>query len=76
MSNKPYWRFKDLKEAGIVGNWVTLARWIRRGYFPPPIKLGGASVWEDATVQAFKYSRTVDQRRWATTPTKKEARHA
>jgi hypothetical protein len=32
-----YYRFKDLKELGIVGNWPTLLAWIRERGFPPGI---------------------------------------
>jgi hypothetical protein len=32
-----YYRFKDLKELGIVSNWPTLLAWIRERGFPPGI---------------------------------------
>jgi hypothetical protein len=28
-------RFADLKARGVVGNWMTLKRWIDRENFPP-----------------------------------------
>jgi len=37
---KRYLRFADLKRIGVVGNWVTLKRWIEKEGFPPGIKMG------------------------------------
>lgn len=39
-----YYRFPELKEAGIVNNRVTLRRWVEKGYFPFPVRLGPNSV--------------------------------
>ena len=41
-------RFRDLKARGIVGNRVTLARWIREQDFPRPLQLGANSIaWDE-----------------------------
>jgi predicted DNA-binding transcriptional regulator AlpA len=36
-------RFNDLKARGIVNNWPTLLRWVRKGAFPPGKKIGPRS---------------------------------
>jgi len=44
-------RFRDLKEAGIVNNWVTLKRWIKQQGFPAGKQLGpNTRVWEGEAV--------------------------
>jgi len=51
-------RFSDLKARGIVGNWVTLLRWIEREGFPPGIKLGPHSrAWREDEIEAWLSSR-------------------
>ena len=47
-------RFADLKARGVVGNWMTLKRWIDRENFPPGIKLGpNTRAWDEAEVAAW-----------------------
>ena len=42
-------RFADLKARGIVGNWMTLRRWIEREGFPPGVKLGpNTRAWSES----------------------------
>lgn len=51
-------RFSDLKKLGVVGNWVTLRRWIEREGFPPGIKLGpNTRAWEQGEVEAWLAGR-------------------
>lgn len=51
-------RFSDLKSLGVVGNWVTLRRWIEREGFPPGIKLGpNTRAWEQSEVEAWLAGR-------------------
>jgi predicted DNA-binding transcriptional regulator AlpA len=51
-------RFADLKARGIVGNWMTLRRWIEREDFPAGIKLGPNSrAWDEAKVEAWIANR-------------------
>jgi predicted DNA-binding transcriptional regulator AlpA len=53
-------RYSDLKACGIVGNWVTLARWIEREGFPPGRKFGpNTRVWTEAEVEAWIESRPI-----------------
>jgi hypothetical protein len=62
-------RFSDLKERGLVQNWVTLARWIEHQGFPPGKKLGpNIRVWTEEEIDAWFASRP--------TAKKKEASHA
>jgi hypothetical protein len=52
------YRFRDLKEAGIVKNWVTLKRWIEKHGFPPGRLLGpNTRVWTEAEIEAWFLSR-------------------
>ena len=47
-------RFSDLVRLGIVNNRMTLRRWIERGIFPKPIKLGPNSLaWREPDVEAY-----------------------
>ena len=51
-------RFRDLKARGIVGNRVTLARWIREQHFPGPLQLGANSIaWDERDVESWLASR-------------------
>lgn len=51
-------RFADLKERGVVSNWVTLRRWIDREGFPPGLLLGPNSrAWSDAEISSWLASR-------------------
>jgi predicted DNA-binding transcriptional regulator AlpA len=51
-------RFNDLKARGIVRNWTTLLRWIRRGEFPPGRQLGpNTRVWDSKSIEEFLASR-------------------
>jgi Prophage CP4-57 regulatory protein (AlpA) len=51
-------RFKDLKERGIVGNWVTLIRWIDENSFPPGRMLGpNTRVWTEFEIAEWIESR-------------------
>jgi hypothetical protein len=53
-----YFRFKDLKAAGIVHNWTTLLRWIKEEGFPPGRYLGPNSrVWSQEEVAAWIKTR-------------------
>ena len=51
-------RFADLRERGIVANWVTLRNWIAREGFPPGRKLGpNTRAWTEDEVAAWLNSR-------------------
>ena len=51
-------RFSDLKERGIVTNWVTLQRWVRECDFPPGRMLGANSrAWTEQEVEDWIASR-------------------
>lgn len=51
-------RFRDLKDRGIVGNHVTLKRWIEHEGFPPGLLLGpNTRAWREADVEAWLASR-------------------
>ncbi len=51
-------RFADLKARGVVGNWMTLKRWIDRENFPPGIKLGpNTRAWDEALVAEWLAGR-------------------
>ncbi len=53
-----YIRFADLKELGIVDNWVTLGNWIRREGFPPGVKLGpNTTAWPEPLVEHWLANR-------------------
>jgi predicted DNA-binding transcriptional regulator AlpA len=47
-------RFSDLREMGVVRNWVTLGRWIEKEGFPPGLLLGpNTRVWPNDQVEAW-----------------------
>ena len=47
-------RFRDLKDRRIVGNHVTLKRWIEREGFPPGRMLGpNTRVWRESEIDAW-----------------------
>ena len=51
-------RFRDLKDRRIVGNHVTLKRWIEREGFPPGRMLGpNTRVWRESEIDAWLDSR-------------------
>jgi hypothetical protein len=53
-----FYRFCDLKQAGIVRERTTLRRWIRDLGFPEPVILGTNSLaWEVDAVEAWIASR-------------------
>jgi len=55
-------RFCDLKARGIVGNWVTLKRWIEREGFPPGVKLGpNTRAWPESEIDEW----VVGRRAWS-----------
>ena len=52
---KKYLRFRDLVERQIVGNRVTLGRWIKNNGFPPGVKIGPNSrAWTDDEIVAWQ----------------------
>jgi hypothetical protein len=53
-------RFSALQERGIVGNRMTLSRWIEHENFPPGVLLGpNTRVWVEDEVEAWLASRPV-----------------
>ena len=53
-----YLRFRDLKARGIVGNWMTLKRWIEKENFPSGVKLGPNSrAWTETEVNEWLAGR-------------------
>jgi predicted DNA-binding transcriptional regulator AlpA len=51
-------KFRDLKAAGVVGNWTTLQRWIDNGSFPPGIKIGpNTRAWTEESIAEWLASR-------------------
>jgi predicted DNA-binding transcriptional regulator AlpA len=53
-----FYRFADLKALGIVSNWPTLSRWIRKGDFPAGVYLGANTrAWPVAAIEAWLASR-------------------
>ncbi len=47
-------RFRDLVRLGIVNNRMTLRRWVEKGSFPAPVRLGpNLLVWRAAEVEKF-----------------------
>jgi len=47
-------RFRDLVRLGIVNNRMTLRRWVKKGHFPAPVRLGpNLLVWRSAEVENF-----------------------
>jgi hypothetical protein len=54
-------RFSDLKDRGIVSNYVTLARWIEREGFPPGFMMGpNTRAWRENEVEEWLASRPTD----------------
>ncbi|MPZ38499.1 MAG: hypothetical protein GEU95_10585 [Rhizobiales bacterium] len=51
-------RFRDLKDRGVVTNWVTLSNWIKNENFPCG-KLAGPNtrLWNESDVAAWLASR-------------------
>jgi predicted DNA-binding transcriptional regulator AlpA len=57
---QPLVRFRDLKERKIVGNRVTLWKWIRNQGFPPGRLLGpNTRAWTEAEISEWLASRPV-----------------
>jgi len=56
---KRYLRFADLKRIGVVGNWVTLKRWIEKEGFPPGIKVGNTRLWLESEIDAWLASHSI-----------------
>lgn len=55
---KRFLRFADLKQAGIVSNWVTLRNWIENEGFPPGRLLGpNTRAWTDEEIAEYLNSR-------------------
>lgn len=51
-------RFADLKQRGVVTNWVTLSHWVEREGFPPGRKLAANTrAWTEAEIGAWLDSR-------------------
>jgi len=51
-----YWHLVDL---GIINNRMTLKRWIDRGHFPGPIRLGPNSIaWRASDVKEWLDNRS------------------
>ncbi len=47
-------RFRDLVRLGIVNNRMTLRRWVQKGTFPAPVRLGpNLLVWRAAEIENF-----------------------
>ena len=62
-------RFRDLRERGIVGSWVTLGNWIKKQGFPPGRKFGPNSrVWTEAEVAEWCASRPSERKPDPRTP--------
>lgn len=56
-------RFRDLKASGIVGNHLTLARWVKEEGFPPGLMLGrNTRVWRESDVEEWIASRPVENK--------------
>jgi len=56
---KRYLRFADLKRIGVVGNWVTLKRWIEKEGFLPGIKVGNTRLWLESEIDAWLASHSI-----------------
>jgi hypothetical protein len=53
-------RFADLKARGIVGNWVTLKRWIETQGFPRGQMLGpNTRAWAEQEIEEWLASRPI-----------------
>ena len=51
-------RFKDLVERGIVGNRVTLSRWVKTQGFPPGVLIGpNTRVWTPEEIEVYYKAR-------------------
>ena len=49
-----YRRLPDLIAAGYFRNRVTCERWIERGIFPPPVKIGpNTNAWSNDDLEEF-----------------------
>ena len=60
---KKYLRFRDLVERQIVGNRVTLGRWIKLHGFPPGVKIGPNSrAWTDEEIVAWQERKAAEAR--------------
>jgi hypothetical protein len=56
-----YLRFSDLKERGIVNNWVTLQEWIEKQGFPPGKLVGpNTRIFAEPEVQSWLDRRPSD----------------
>ena len=56
-------RFSDLKARGIVGNWMTLKRWIDREGFPPGVMLGpNTRAWTKSEIEQWLANRPTRRR--------------
>jgi hypothetical protein len=54
-----YYRFRDLRDLGIVPNWVTLADWIRNRGFPPgKLVSPRIRIWSRSSVQDWLDSQS------------------
>lgn len=57
-----YLRFDDLRERQIIDNRTTLARWIERGHFPKPVRLGPNSIaWPENEIDAWEAARAAER---------------
>lgn len=53
-----YLRYPELVERGIVNNRSTLARMIKQGYFPEPVRLSpGTIAWRSDVVDQWMQER-------------------
>jgi hypothetical protein len=60
--NDELMRFADLKAAKIVGNWVTLKRWVEREGFPSGFLMGPATrVWWKSDVHEWLVNRPIER---------------
>jgi Prophage CP4-57 regulatory protein (AlpA) len=54
-------RFRDLKDRGIVSNWVSLKRRIERDGFPPGRMIGeNTRAWLESEIDAWIASRPIE----------------
>jgi predicted DNA-binding transcriptional regulator AlpA len=61
-------RFRDLVAMGLVGNWVTLSRWIETENFPPGRYLARNSrAWTESEVEEWIATRPTIRTRPAPT---------
>ena len=52
-----YLRFAELVELGIAPNRPTLERWVARGQFPRPLRIGRTVFWDMGEVRALLEQR-------------------